>query len=460
MLEKNYSCMDFDTLKDSDKFERYKYLSPLTNLISSKKDDCFVLQISGQYGSGKTFFVNLLSKYLSIQGYSTLYYNAWEHDYAQDAFVSFCTTFIHHFKTSPNTEGFKEATKNLIINNIPSMLMYCLKELSIKYTGIDFTKITETAVTFAEDVDKNSHLTQKMCNELLDIEFKRKNVICEFRNELSKLIADNTKEKPLVIFIDDLDRCKAEFTIRLLDYIKHLFNIRGITFILAVDDEQLKSTVQQFYGMQNANGYLRRIVDFDFKLPIGDYKNYIRSLIESYNLSDCTKRDYFINMLNSLGNMFDLSLRDFTQIFEQVHKVMHGYSYYENFPHMYFVAYIIDNYFYKYKHELALIETDDSKKYSDSQKLVRLFNRKFATNPCYINSLYYDSPVSRDIKNDCTMQDIMSNMEKIPNETNNTVLSRQGFPSNIICLNNDDPYRQKTVFERILSDMESIRKDG
>ena len=111
MLECDYTGIDYETLKNEDRFERYKYLSKLEKLISAKKNDCFVLQISGQYGSGKTFFVNLLDKYLKEQGYKTLYYNAWEHDYAQDAFVSFCSMFVSHFDAStPDKDGFKAAT--------------------------------------------------------------------------------------------------------------------------------------------------------------------------------------------------------------------------------------------------------------------------------------------------------------------------------------------------------------
>ena len=458
MIDPEYENISFEDLKEEDKFERYKYISTLGKLILSKKDDSFVLQISGQYGSGKTFFVNLLRKYIEAKGGKTLYYNAWQHDYSQDAFISFCCTFIQHFEISPDSKGFKAATKKLITNNVPAMLNYCIQALIGKYTGINVNKIIDEACNFAKDVDDNSNITKQSCNDALEIELNRKKIIDEFRNELSTLVAKQGTPYPLVVFIDDLDRCKADFTIRLLDYIKHLFNIKGITFILAVDEEQLKSTVQQFYGAQNSAGYLKRIVDFEFKLPLGNYKNYIHALMCKYNFPDYSKSDFFVNLLNNLGFIFDLSLRDFNHMFGCLHKIMNGYPDYDRKPYMYFVAYIMKKHFDKYKHEIELLEIEESKKLTSSQKLVKFFNYKLAHNQYYTNSLLYGGPVDTNSRNDWNLQEFMSRIVEIPN-LNCDIPCYGMFPNHLVMINNCDPYLQKTIYERIWEEIDEILKE-
>lgn len=453
MIDYDYSKDTYDTLKNNDTFERYKYIPSLEKIILSQKDNCFVLQVSGQYGSGKTFFINLLNKYLLEQGYQTLYYNAWENDYAQDAFVSFCSMFVNQFDVSPNKNGFKEASKKLFTNNIPLLLKYCCKEIITNCIGINTDKLVDLACDLAKGTDKYSNQTQEKCNDLLDIEFNRIEVVKNFRKELEKLVINESKSKPLIVFIDDLDRCKADFTIRLLDYVKHLFNVKGVTFILAVDDKQLKSTVRKFYGSENENGYLSRIIDYEFKLPVADYKNYINKMISKYKFSEQYKSDIFVNLLNNLGFLFDLSLRDFDHIFNQVHSSLKGDIKYEHRPSMYFMTYIMEKYFYKYENEINLLETEENKKLNNSQKLYRFFNKKFLLNHYYIDSVLTGGNVNT--RKNYTVREIMSRLVYVPSE--NYVPCDNIFPEHINYTDVQD--NQKTRYDIILEDMDNIQKE-
>ena len=456
MIERDYTGIDYETLEKEDKFGRCEYLTKLGNLINTKKDDCFVLQISGQYGSGKTFFVNLLDKYLKEQGYKTLYYNAWEHDYAQDAFISFCSMFVSHFDAStPDKDGFKAASKKILLSNLPTILSYVCKAL----WGIDIKHITNTICETSQDIDDNSQITKKACNDLLDVELEREDIIQEFRDKLFKLLHQGNDEKQLIVFIDDLDRCKADFAVHLLDYIKHLFNIKGITFILAVDDKQLKSTIENFYGAQNATGYLKRIIDFEFKLPTASYKEYINGLIEKYEVHGSKLfGNFFVNLLNNLAFIFDLSLRDLQNIFVQVHEIMKDKAAYKDLPYMYFVAYIMENYYEKYKDEIEVLENQDRKKLCNSEKLVYLFDYKFMSSPYYTNSLFLDSPLINDNNRDYSLREVMYYMIQVRNN-NQKVNCYDSFPVHIAYTNNYDPYETKTIYERILIDMDEARKE-
>lgn len=52
-----------------------------------------------------------------------------------------------------------------------------------------------------------------------------KNLLAEFKDILSK------EEKPKIIIIDELDRCRPDYAIELLEIIKHIFDVKNIIFI-------------------------------------------------------------------------------------------------------------------------------------------------------------------------------------------------------------------------------------
>ncbi len=89
-----------------------------------------------------------------------------------------------------------------------------------------------------------------------------KQTIQDFKKELAELAAQ--LEKPLVFIIDELDRCRPDFSIRLIERIKHFFDIPKIVFILVMNKSQLLQSVKKFYGYDSEmNGdYLEKFVDF------------------------------------------------------------------------------------------------------------------------------------------------------------------------------------------------------
>lgn len=85
-----------------------------------------------------------------------------------------------------------------------------------------------------------------------------------------------------LIFIDELDRCKPDYAIRLLERIKHYFDDERITFVFSVNLTQLQWTVKGYYGSSfDATGYLEKFFDFFFTVPRVDS---VRFLWNSMNL--------------------------------------------------------------------------------------------------------------------------------------------------------------------------------
>ena len=58
------------------------------------------------------------------------------------------------------------------------------------------------------------------------------------------------KAEKLVIFIDELDRCKPSFAIEMLERIKHYFDDERIIFVVSLNKEQLIHTISNYYGSE------------------------------------------------------------------------------------------------------------------------------------------------------------------------------------------------------------------
>ena len=53
---------------------------------------------------------------------------------------------------------------------------------------------------------------------------------------------------PLFVFVDELDRCRPDYAIELLEGIKHLFGVPGVYFVVATNTVQLGESVKAVYG--------------------------------------------------------------------------------------------------------------------------------------------------------------------------------------------------------------------
>ncbi len=142
-------------------------------------------------------------------------------------------------------------------------------------------------------------------SNILNEQKKRTTLRDDIREFLHNLIPENGNR--LVIFVDELDRCRPDFAVKLLERIKHYFTDEQITFVFSVNIEELVKTIQCFYGEKfDANRYLGRFFDMVIKLhPINLSKYYAEMKIdESF---------YFDYTITVVIDSFQLELRDITR---------------------------------------------------------------------------------------------------------------------------------------------------
>ena len=87
---------------------------------------------------------------------------------------------------------------------------------------------------------------------------------------LKKLLAETLGgDRPKAfVFIDELDRCRPDYAVSYLETIKHVFDIHGMVFVLAVDYDHLGNSARSLYGSDlKFPEYFRKFVQRSFELP-------------------------------------------------------------------------------------------------------------------------------------------------------------------------------------------------
>lgn len=288
---------------ENDKLNREDTARKLTSLIFSF-DDPLVSSINGRWGAGKTTFIKMWNHMLENEDtVKSLRFNAWENDFASDPALVFINEMTKAIEddTDLSADGGIDIDQ---LKRIGSEVIPMLLEVSI---GGRAAKLAE------KGLDEADGLFQKL--------EQAKNKIHKFKAELEGIAEQIQKEKsaPLVVFIDELDRCRPDFAVELLERIKHLFDVPGIVFVLAVDAEQLANSVRSLYGRDmDAEGYLRRFIDLSYRLPRPSDGEYIQYLYSRHGTDDLLRGSNeimaMLTMAKSCAEHFGLSLRGKEQL--------------------------------------------------------------------------------------------------------------------------------------------------
>lgn len=302
-LLKTYQC---------DAIGRNADIFRFVSLLDSIEDSCSIA-LNGDWGSGKIFFVKQVkmvigaynpflrsmpdgeksiieerSKYYfekhTIQPQVCVYYDAWENDNDEDPILS----IIHSILTNVASDFSFKGDFDLKGMLGPIVDLISGKNLSSVMGKLDAGDPFDT-------IRKSKSL---------------KNSIGEF---LNSLILE--KGNRLVIIIDELDRCKPDYAVKVLERIKHYFDNDNITFVFAVNTNELQHTIKQSYGASfDACRYLNRFFDLPVELPSVDTNVFLTQI-------GCENKQYtFDIMCHEVIRHYGFSLREITK-FLRVAKV-------------------------------------------------------------------------------------------------------------------------------------------
>jgi hypothetical protein len=142
------------------------------------------------------------------------------------------------------------------------------------------------------------------------------------------LAEGSTNKPPLVFLIDELDRCRPDFSILLLERVKHIFSVEGIVFILAMDRTQLEQSAKSLYGTEmKEDGYLRRFIDFRCQLPEPSTEDFCKALHQKFHIDEVFRprnnesEDSFLKTFVRFAEAYEFSLRTIEQCYTEINMI-------------------------------------------------------------------------------------------------------------------------------------------
>lgn len=286
-----------DPLRRHDEVERF-----LQMLLAVEPP--YTILVNAPWGSGKTFFIKQVERILRMANpaleqdsvrldtlfgntakdllatsFLPIYFNAWEDDHFDNPILPILATIATSVNESTvhGNEDLKKCFGEIIEAAISMKFGLSLNVNNIieGINGVDFL------AGYKEEKQLRSRIDELLRNYLPGIANRA------------------------VIFIDELDRCRPEFAVKVLEQAKTLFQQDNIVVVYSTDISQLANSLEGIYG-SNFDGvkYLERFYDKRIELNPVKPADYLS--LKGIN----TKMGYvFVNITIELLNYKKASLR-------------------------------------------------------------------------------------------------------------------------------------------------------
>lgn len=273
----------FSTINDNWLGRNSKIIN-LMKLLNNVNEN-FIISIDGEWGTGKTFFIKQLiyicnnhskidnikihKDYAKVEEFSkkhiVVYYNAWENDNHDNPLESLIYNILNEYpKYKNHIENPKElfgAVKPILENIIEKGSLGCI----------------------TKDCFENLKSFEDLADSIVTIEEKQ--------SSLNKLFNKIIKsDERILLVVDELDRCRPDYAVKLLETLKHFYNNSKLSIIVVTNNRQLSYTIKKYYGNDfDGYGYLNKIYDTVITLGIDNLERYVKKhceIIQNTNLPE------------------------------------------------------------------------------------------------------------------------------------------------------------------------------
>lgn len=285
-------------------FLDYDYLIQTVQSIIMN-DDLLPASIGvyGDWGSGKSSLMYMCKDRLAkVDGkIKCIVFNGWLFENYEDAKTAILGTILDEISKE---ERLSTKAKDIIKGLYKSVDKFKLVKGALKYgtdllvTGGMGTLLSITTDQILEKLQENvessklEEIHSNISNELNNKELRED--IREFQKEFADLL-EESKISRLVVFVDELDRCRPDTILDTLEAIK-LFLFKGkVAFVIGADERHIsyavKSKFKDIEGIQIDIGkeYLEKLIQYPIRIPrlnADEVETYIACLLLQSELED------------------------------------------------------------------------------------------------------------------------------------------------------------------------------
>lgn len=320
---------------ENDHFQRASLANRLTSLYKLLEQGTVSI-LDARWGSGKTMFARTWKYHLENHGVPAIYFDAFATDYVEDPFRAVASAFVRAAKEarahdSDTYDHFLDAASRALKAIAGPATKIGVKALTLGLVGAsevnefkaladnfssDFGEISESAVkAMLEDQAKDEENFKALSESLGSLPGL---LAKKLRSSVERNGDSDEREPSLVVIIDELDRCRPDFALGILEVLKHFFRAHRVHFVLVTNLEHLLLSVNKRYGVGDAAGeYIQKF--YDFIIPFEERPNHRRTsssaehasrLLNSMLNGANTRNAYdLIEIVKEIITSYDLSLR-------------------------------------------------------------------------------------------------------------------------------------------------------
>ena len=264
------------------------------------------IAIDGQWGTGKTTFLALWAAYLRGKGVKVVQFNAWK-----------------SFEADPLDALTRQILRQVDVSGLEQkhsrhrLLTFLKDSAPLIAQG---TKLASTLQPELEGMSPAIEVGLESIRQFTSSESTEETQPkIESPDQFTSLLSSAAKTQsghPVVVMVDELDRCSPEYSVEMLQLLEHVFQAEHVVFVVAMNHSELVHSIRSFYGQGfNAEGYLERFFDDILSLPTTRRRQYIDSSLNSLHL------DRTENALAFLENS-GLSLREIDKSIQHLESIL------------------------------------------------------------------------------------------------------------------------------------------
>lgn len=308
-----------------DKLERKPFCQRLETFIQVERvfvEGSLVISLNSEFGTGKTAFLKMWQSDLveRRQGDENLpmpiLLNAWEDDFCGDPLIAIVSGLmaVLEKQNSDSPEPTKKKALWKAAEEVVRFGFIAANQIVTNQIGVNLNEAQQQARE--ETVGGKEEPSPRFIQQFRD----RQHALHRLKDALNDCFPMEGDAKA-VVFVDELDRCRPNYAVEYLETIKHVFDVRGITFVLAIDKKQLKSSASALFGdSMDFEGYFRKFVHrqigfpreaphLEARLVSGYISKFVRSK-ERHTVLGGALDSRLVDAISELCYELNMSLRD------------------------------------------------------------------------------------------------------------------------------------------------------
>ena len=345
----------FDT---QDEFKRKPIAENIIRLLTSPID-LSPMVIDGGWGTGKTEFCQKLIQLMQEQhpDYRPVYIDAFRSDHSGEPLLALLAEIIK--ACTPEGSDKKLIEKhNDRIRRITKAAGFLMKTVAKAAVGHVLKQNTDDLAEELQQIMNDDQEADSLAETVTDaaatiashtidatVEALLKEQIEAEKNleTLKACLKEFAAEKPIILFIDELDRCRPDYAVDMLEVIKHVFDVENVKVVLVTNTKQLRAAINHRYGMEvDAQKYLDKFLKYSFALPdkivarfeeertlvsVEYFKQLIRNSRMASELQGLIGQRIILNFISDMIERNNISLREterLVRFLEIYHSLSHG----------------------------------------------------------------------------------------------------------------------------------------